>query len=145
MLPLTHQLGRQVLADLSFCDREAIDDEALLKRLLTEAAGRSGATLLSIHVHRFQPHGLSGVAVLAESHLAVHTWPELGYAAVDAFTCGDHVDPHRAVKVLEEGLDARCVTTMTMDRGMQESLVRSGLLAAEAHPSQAGAEARQTE
>lgn len=116
---MSYQLGRQVLAELTFCDRDAINDEALVRSLLEQAAGASGATLLSVHVHRFQPHGVSGVAILAESHLAVHTWPELGYAAVDAFTCGDHVSPRLAIQVMEEGLRSRCATTMELNRGMQ--------------------------
>lgn len=115
-------MGRQVLAEFSFCDPAAINDEAHIRALLEEAARDSGATLLSTHVHHFQPHGVSGVAILAESHLAIHTWPELGYAAVDAFTCGDHVDPRMAVKVLERGLSARGVTTMEMNRGLQPAL-----------------------
>lgn len=119
---LEHQMGRQVLAELSFCDQEAINDQELLERLLEEAARQSGATLLSVHVHRFQPQGLSGVAILAESHLAIHTWPELGYAAVDAFTCGDHVDPKAAVARLEEGFRAKSATTMEVNRGMHPSV-----------------------
>ncbi|MFZ5816601.1 MAG: adenosylmethionine decarboxylase [Bacillota bacterium] len=119
---MLYQMGRQVLAELSFCDRAAVDDEAMVRRLLEQGARESGATLLSIHVHRFQPHGVSGVAILAESHLAVHTWPELGYAAVDAFTCGDHVDPRAAIAVLEKGPGARCNTTMELNRGMQPSI-----------------------
>lgn len=121
---VSYQLGRQVLAEFSFCDPAAIDDEALVRSLLEEAARDSGATLLSTHVHRFDPHGISGVAILAESHLAIHTWPELGYAAVDAFTCGEHVDPRLAVKVLEAGLTARCVTTMEMNRGIQPAVAQ---------------------
>ena len=122
MALLEQQLGRQVLAEFSFCDQAAINDGELLERLLQEAASRSGATLLSVHVHRFQPHGLSGVAILAESHLAVHTWPELGYAAIDAFTCGDHVDPKVAVNSLEAGFGAKAVTTMEVNRGMNPAV-----------------------
>jgi S-adenosylmethionine decarboxylase len=116
------RLGRQILSELTFCDPTAIDDEALLRRLLAHAAEESGATLLSIHIHRFQPHGLSGVAILAESHFAVHTWPEMSYVAVDVFTCGDHVDPAKAVRVLEEGFGARCTAQMEMNRGVNQSL-----------------------
>lgn len=130
------QLGRQILGDLTFCDRESIDDEALLKGLLERAAKESGATLLSIHVHRFEPHGLSGVAILAESHLAVHTWPEIGFAAVDAFTCGDHVDPTIAFTVLKEGFGARYASQMEMNRGMSPSMQMADGMAG--HPAGSG-------
>lgn len=117
-----YQLGRQVLAELSFCDRAALDDARLLEELLAKAAAEAGSTLLSVHVHRFQPYGLSGVAILAESHLAIHTWPELGYAAVDAFTCGEHVEPRHAVQVMEAGLQAQCMTTMELSRGVHPAV-----------------------
>lgn len=116
------QLGRQVLGELTFCNRERLDEISGIEQLLREAAARSGATLISVHVHRFQPYGVSGVAILAESHLAIHTWPELGYAAVDAFTCGDHVDPMEAITTLERGLEARCTSYMTLNRGMDPSI-----------------------
>lgn len=115
---MDHRLGRQVLAELTFCDHDAANDPALLDELLRRAAAESGATLLKTYVHRFEPIGLSGVAILSESHLAVHTWPELGYAAVDAFTCGDHVEPATAVRVLEEGLKAGYATKIELNRGM---------------------------
>lgn len=94
-------------------------ETARLNRLLRHAAEASGATLISVHVHRFEPHGLSGVAILAESHLSVHTWPELGFAAVDAFTCGDHVDPSRAVEIIRQGFGASHASSIEIDRGMQ--------------------------
>jgi S-adenosylmethionine decarboxylase len=119
---LKQQLGRQVLAELSFCERQALDDAALLERALRMAAEAAGATLISVHVHRFQPYGVSGVAILAESHLAIHTWPEMGYAAVDAFTCGEHVDPRRAVSVLERSLLSQQATVTEMSRGLTTSL-----------------------
>jgi S-adenosylmethionine decarboxylase len=112
------QLGRQVLAELSFCDPSTLNDAEALEALLRTAAADSGATLIKMDVHRFQPYGMSGVAILAESHLAVHTWPELGYAAVDAFTCGDHVNPDVAVRVLSAGFRAQSCTTMQINRGM---------------------------
>lgn len=135
---MKHQLGRQLLSELSFCDQQAIDDESLVRQLLIQAATDSGATLLSVHVHRFQPQGVSGVAILAESHLAIHTWPELGYAAVDAFTCGDHVDPRVAITVMEQGLNARCNTTMEMTRGIQHEVGMIDRVCGEQHPSPPG-------
>jgi S-adenosylmethionine decarboxylase len=121
VVKVEHRLGRQLLAELTYCDQDAMNDADLLEALLRRAAAESGATLLSLHVHRFEPIGLSAVAILAESHLAVHTWPELGYAAVDAFTCGDHVRPEIAVKVIEEGLKAGYATQMELNRRLHKA------------------------
>jgi len=92
--------GTHLIIDL--WDAERLDDlvhtEAALKRCV-EAAG---ATLLHIHLHHFTPNaGISGVAVLAESHISIHTWPENGYAALDVFMCGA-AEPHRTIEVLRE-------------------------------------------
>jgi len=65
-----------------------LDDHELVAELLAEAATEGDATVVQTCMHRFEPHGVSGVVVLAESHVAVHTWPELGVASVDVFTCG---------------------------------------------------------
>ena len=91
--------GSHVLADL--WGARNLDDEAAIERALLEAIDACGATLLHIHLHRFTENGgISGVAVLAESHISVHTWPERGFAAFDIFMCGE-CDPERAVPVLK--------------------------------------------
>lgn len=83
---------------------EHLDDEDVLRRAMSEAVDAAGATLLHLHLHRFTPFGgISGVAVLAESHISVHTWPERGYAAFDIFMCGD-AQPEIAAAVLERAL-----------------------------------------
>lgn len=74
-------------------------------------------TIVSSTFHTFNPHGVSGVVVIAESHLAIHTWPEYGYAAVDVFTCGETVDPAVATRALQEYLKAGKVTTIQLNRG----------------------------
>ncbi|MDE0384696.1 MAG: adenosylmethionine decarboxylase [Defluviicoccus sp.] len=90
--------GTHLLID--FWDARHLDDIAVAEAALREAAEACGATILHIHVHRFEENGgLSGVAVLAESHISVHTWPEIGYAAFDVFMCGS-CEPHEAVPVL---------------------------------------------
>lgn len=76
----------------------------------------SGATLLHIHLHRFEPDGVSGVAVLAESHISIHTWPEAGYAALDVFMCGD-ADPDACVPILREAFAAKRVAVSELLRG----------------------------
>ena len=86
---------------IDFWDAQHLDDLERMKRVLREAVAASGATLLHVHVHRFTPTGgISGVAVLAESHISVHTWPERGFAAFDVFMCG-HARPEAATAILE--------------------------------------------
>jgi S-adenosylmethionine decarboxylase proenzyme len=90
----------------STSDSAKLDNEAFLRDTITAAAKRAGATLLNLITHRFEPQGVTGLALLAESHISIHTWPESGYAAVDVFTCGDHTMPEKACAVLAAGLSA---------------------------------------
>jgi S-adenosylmethionine decarboxylase len=91
---------------------------AFIKRAMRNAALASGATIVQEAFHLFNPHGVSGVVVIAESHLAIHTWPEYGYAAVDLFTCGDDVNPDAAFEYLKEHLGAATFTAFEMKRGV---------------------------
>jgi S-adenosylmethionine decarboxylase len=104
--PVTDAVGKHCILELYDCDRSRLDDEAFLRDTITTAARRAGATLLHLITHRFEPQGVTGLALLAESHISIHTWPESGYAAVDVFTCGDHTMPERACQVLCEELGA---------------------------------------
>ena len=91
-------LGRHILAEFFDCDNDILDDTEKIELIMKRAAIECGATIISSTFHEFNPHGVSGVVVIAESHLAIHTWPEYGYAAVDVFTCGETVDPAVADK-----------------------------------------------
>lgn len=102
-----HGLGKHILAEFYGCSFERLNDAELLGRASLDAVQRSGATIMSHHVQPFEPQGVSGVIVIAESHLSFHTWPEHGYAAVDYFTCGDRIDIHLAVDVMAEALQAK--------------------------------------
>lgn len=82
-------LGSHFLAEFFDCDRDRINDAAFLETVMIEAARRSRATVIQPFFHRFSPHGVSGILVIAESHFAVHTWPEHGYVALDLFSCGE--------------------------------------------------------
>ena len=84
---------------LDFWGARSLDDEAAIRGVLAEAVRAIGATLVKVDLHRFDSGGVSGVAILAESHMSIHTWPETGYAAVDIFVCGS-CDAYRAVPVL---------------------------------------------
>ena len=99
-------VGKHCILELYACDSARLDDEAFLRDTITTAAKRAGATLLNLITHRFEPQGVTGLALLAESHISIHTWPESGYAAVDVFTCGDHTMPERACAVLAAELGA---------------------------------------
>ena len=102
----TDMVGKHCILELYDCDPTKLNDETFLRHTITTAAQRAGATLLNLITHRFEPQGVTGLALLAESHISIHTWPENGYAAVDVFTCGDHTMPEKACEVLCEELAA---------------------------------------
>ena len=104
--PVSDTVGKHCILELYQCDSARLDDEAFLRTAITAAAKRAGATLLNLITHRFDPQGVTGLALLAESHISIHTWPESGYAAVDVFTCGDHTMPEKACQVLADELQA---------------------------------------
>jgi S-adenosylmethionine decarboxylase proenzyme len=110
-------LGRHILAEFFQCDSEILNDTSKIEKLMCDAAEKCGATIVESVFHTFNPFGVSGVVVIQESHLAIHTWPEYGYAAVDVFTCGDTVDPWVAAEYLKESLASREVTTVELTRG----------------------------
>ena len=93
-------IGRHCILELYQCDREKLNDEAFIRTTITSSAKIAGATLLNLVTHSFKPQGVTGLALLAESHISIHTWPEIGYAAIDVFTCGDHTMPEKACKLL---------------------------------------------
>ena len=97
-------------------DGTGLDDAARIERAFRDCVDACGATLLHIHTHKFSPQGVSGVAVLAESHISVHTWPEIGYGAFDVFMCGD-AEPWRAVDVLRDAFDTDDVRVRELLRG----------------------------
>ncbi|HTK64442.1 MAG TPA: adenosylmethionine decarboxylase [Pseudonocardia sp.] len=121
MRPFT---GRHVLAELTGVDPALLDDEATIREVLVGALTEAGASVLQTAGHRFDPRGLTVLAMLSESHASVHTWPEHGSAFVDVFTCGEAADPERAVQLLATRLGATSVHRRTVDRG--ESPARSG-------------------
>ena len=104
--------------ELKDCDKEVLNDIGFLKGTLLAAATECGATVLEEYFHRFNPHGVSGVVVIAESHLFIHTWPEYGYAAADIFTCGNSVRPERAAEILVEKLGSKDHSATQIQRGL---------------------------
>lgn len=105
MTAVLRPLGRHLLADLCGVSPALLRDAAALECLLRAAAQAAGATVLGSHFHQFgDSGGVTGVVLLAESHLSVHTWPESGFAAADVFLCG-HADPEVAIEVLLTALE----------------------------------------
>lgn len=108
--------GRHLLADLHGC--RGLDDVALVEAALRAGAEAAGATVLDIRLHGFGPgQGVTGVALLAESHISIHSWPEHGYAAIDIFLCGRRHDLGAALSAIAERLDAAEVRETMIARG----------------------------
>ena len=111
-------LGRHILAEIYGCQFDILNDAEKVERIMVKAALESGAEVREAVFHKFSPQGVSGVVVISESHLAIHTWPELGYAAVDVFTCGETVDPWDACNYLTEAFKAQSVECKEILRGI---------------------------
>ena len=103
--PLTH-VGVHCILELYDCSPDRLNDRPLIAEALREAAKIAKSTLLGEVNHQFTPHGVTALALLAESHISIHTWPEDGYAAVDVFTCGEHTQPEDACQYLAKVLQA---------------------------------------
>lgn len=112
-------LGIHLLIELWSCNTHKIDNLDYLESVMCHAAQIAGATVLKTAFQDFNPQGVSGVVVIAESHLTIHTWPEHGYAAVDIFTCGTAVDPWKAAGFLRQELEAKQIQIKDFRRGIQ--------------------------
>src|SRR5256712_7191979 len=111
-------LARHLLLEMFDCTPDAIDSLEAVKGGVVEAARRAQATIVDVVFHEFNPFGISGVVVIAESHLSIHTWPEYRYAAVDIFSCGDVLKPEVAASYLVEQFAAERTSVVEMQRGM---------------------------
>jgi S-adenosylmethionine decarboxylase len=116
--------GTHLIVDLIGADR--LDDLAHIEETLRRCVEAAKATLLHIHLHHFTPNGgVSGVAVLAESHISIHSWPERGFAALDVFMCGD-AEPHRAIDVLRFAFQPKRVVVKELLRGKEAERCKTG-------------------
>ncbi len=113
--------GRHLILEMWDCDREVLDDAKKIREILRRAAIEAKATVIKVFCHEFSPAGVTGVVLLAESHLTVHTWPEEGYAAADIFTCGQSTDPQLAAQYLLAGFKAKNSTTFELKRGNMQT------------------------
>lgn len=124
---MTSPFGKHILAEYFECECTYLDSEQAIRELMLEAASASGATIVGNIFHHFSPQGVTGVVVIAESHLAIHTWPEYRYASVDLFTCGSHLDPWVGFEYLKERLQSRKWMSKEIIRGtLEEELNSSG-------------------
>lgn len=110
-------LGRHVIVELWGCANT--DSEGVVEDALREMVRACNVTLRELRVYPWEPYnGVSGIAIVAESHMSIHTWPELRYAAVDIFTCGEQADPEAAVPVLQRLFAPERIEVMQVSRGM---------------------------
>jgi S-adenosylmethionine decarboxylase len=116
-------VGWQAILDLHDCSAPTFDDLGWMRRVLLTAAERAEATVVAEKFHRFSPHGISGVVVIAESHLAIHTWPERMYAAVDVFTCSPKLKTNAAVDYLVSALQCGRPEFAYIERGGRRILL----------------------
>lgn len=116
-------LGRHILAEIYGCDSEILNNKVSIEKIMVESALKAGAEVREVIFHKFSPQGVSGVVIISESHLTIHTWPELGYAAVDIFTCGDKINPWDACNYMTELFNAKNMTATEVKRGIFEQPV----------------------
>ncbi len=110
-------LGRQLILEYYGCPAELMNDRDFIEEVMVSAAKHMRANIVSVDFHKFNPYGVSGVVVISESHLTIHTWPEFGYAAVDVFTCGTVIDPWEAHRYMKEHFKATKVSEVEFRRG----------------------------
>lgn len=111
-------LGEHYLIELYECEKEVLNNLGVVTETMQEAARLAGATIIDERFHRFSPQGVSGVVVIAESHLSIHTWPELGYAALDLFTCNHELNIHSALDLLRQTFQTDSVEVRYLQRGI---------------------------
>ena len=120
-------LGRHIIVEFYNCQPEIINSVVQIEQHMEAAASTAGATVINTTFHHFSPYGVSGVVVIQESHLAIHTWPEYGYASVDLFTCGDTVDPWVSYEYLKNAFKASHGSAVEMRRGEMNLLKKKEL------------------
>ncbi len=112
--------GEHYIVEASGCDPEVIGSVAKVQDILVQAAEEANAQVWAVSFHRFPPNGVSGVVVISESHLSVHTWPEVGYAALDIYTCGEHTEPEKAVMYALRAFRAKSAHITELTRGLDD-------------------------
>ncbi len=114
--------GKHCILELYECDVLKLNDEAFIRTTITLASKVSGAKILNLITYRFHPQGVTGLALLAESHISIHTWPESRYAAIDVFTCGTNTIPEKACDFLKKEFFAKRFSLQTIRRQTPDQL-----------------------
>lgn len=112
-----HALGHHILLELHDCNDALLNDVQHIKKIMRQAAHKAKATIVTEHFHHFSPYGVSGVVIIQESHLTIHTWPEYGYAAIDVFTCNSNLALQEAVQYITDQFNAGNTTQHYVHRG----------------------------
>ena len=110
---------KHILFTLKGCPFDVLDDELHVRAVLINAAEIAKSTLLNVSSHKFEIQGVTAIALLAESHISIHTWPEHGMAVCDVFTCGDHTNPRAAATYMHEAMEATDIVSETFTRPLQ--------------------------
>ena len=113
-----YALGTHLLVELRECNTEILKNLEKVRNALVSAAKEAKATIVDVSFHEFNPFGISGVVVIAESHLTIHTWPEYDYAAIDIFTCGDIIKPEVAASFLIKQFECKNPSIVEVKRGI---------------------------
>ena len=111
-------LGLHLLLELKECNPQLLNDVGFIRQALLSTAHELGATVIGESFHRFVPHGVTGIVAIAESHISIHTWPEIGYAAADIFACGSSFKPREAAAILVGKLESQDPEIIEVRRGM---------------------------
>ena len=110
---------KHILFTLKECNKSFLDDEQFVRDVVYQASVKCESTLLALNSHKFDPQGVTCVAMLSESHISIHTWPELGMAVCDIFTCGDHTDPQKGVEWMKVELQAGSIVSNEFVRPLE--------------------------
>ncbi|MGC8867939.1 MAG: adenosylmethionine decarboxylase [Elusimicrobiales bacterium] len=111
-------LGKHLIVELYGCNSKFLSDVDYIQEVMMSCAKEANTTIIDSIFHKFKPYGVSGVIVIAESHLSIHTWPEHRFASVDFFTCGDHSDPWKSFRLIKKRLKAKHFSVMKLERGV---------------------------
>ena len=111
-------IGRHVISELWECDEEKLNDMEYIEKVFVNAALECGAEVREVAFHKFAPQGVSGVVIISESHLTIHSFPEHGYASIDVYTCGNRIDPNVAVEYIAKALSAKVSEQVEVPRGI---------------------------
>ncbi len=113
------------MLELKECNWKLLDDLPYIKDAMTQAANEVGAHIIGESFHQFDPHGVTGILAISESHICIHTWPEYRYAAADIFTCGTSFEPRKAAQILIDKLESKEPSLTELKRGVLSQPVAS--------------------